>query len=401
MATHEEIHGRFEALEGHLDEQTRRLWAAAEALVIGRGGTQAVHAATGISKPVITTGLRELRGDVPLPVGRIRRTGAGRKRTADTDPTLLADLETLIEPTTMGDPESPLRWTIKSLRTLAAELERMGHPVSHRMVAELLTTLRYGLQGNRKTLDGSHHPDRNAQFLFINARVTALRDQGQPVISVDTKKKELVGFYRNGGKDYRPEGTPVHVKVHDFIDPVLGKVSPYGVYDLARNEGWVNVGVDHDTSAFAVESIRRWWQLMGKPAYPHATQLMITADSGGSNGARVKLWKVELQAFADETGLDIHVSHFPPGTSKWNKIEHRLFSVLTLNWRGKPLISHEVIVNLIQAAKTRTGLTVHAALDTGTYPKGIKVTKAQMAALDLHPETFHGEWNYLLKPRHR
>ena len=384
---------------GHLDEKSRRLWAAAEALVIGRGGGNAVHAATGLSKAVITTGLRELRGEIALPEGRVRRTGAGRKRTEDTDSTLLSDLEKLIEPTAMGDPELPLRWTIKSLRTLATGLEKMGHRTSHRMVAELLTKLKYGMQGNRKTLEGGKHPDRNEQFEFINERAKSVLDQGQPVISVDTKKKELIGNYKNGGKDYRPQGEPVEVKVHDFIDKELGKAAPYGVYDIGRNEGWVNVGIDHDTSAFAVESIRRWWNLMGKPAYPQATQLMITADSGGSNGARVKLWKVELQAFADETGLEIQVSHFPPGTSKWNKIEHRLFSAITLNWRGKPLISHEVIVNLIQGTKTRAGLTVRAALDKGHYPKGIKVTKAQMAALNIHPANVHGEWNYTLKPR--
>ncbi len=399
MAIHDDIQRRFELLGAHLDEQARRLWAATEAMVIGRGGIQVVHAATGISKPVITAGLRELRGEVALPKDRIRRVGAGRKRTEATDPTLLSDLETLVDPTSMGDPESPLRWTIKSLRTLAEELQRMGHTVSHRMVGELLTKLHYSLQGNRKTLEGSKHADRNGQFLFINERANAALDHGQPVISVDTKKKELVGNFKNGGKEYRPKGEPMEVKVHDFIDEELGKIAPYGVYDIARNEGWVNVGVDHDTSAFAVESIRRWWNLMGKPAYPNATRLLITADSGGSNGARVKLWKVELQAFADETGLEIQVSHFPPGTSKWNKIEHRWFSAVSLNWRGKPLISHEVIINLIRATKTRTGLMVRAALDTGIYPKGIKVTNAQMAALAIHPEAYHGEWNYTLKPR--
>ncbi len=399
MATHEEIRGRFEALSGHLDEKSRRLWAAAEAKIVGRGGSSAVHAATNLSKAVITTGLRELRGEIALPEGRIRRAGGGRKRTQDTDPSLLSDLEKLIEPTAMGDPESPLRWTIKSLRTLAAELEKVGHRTSHRMVAELLTELRYGMQGNRKTLEGGKHPDRNEQFELINERAKSALDRGQPVISVDTKKKELVGNYKNAGKDYRRQGEPVEVKVHDFIDKELGKAAPCGVYDIGRKEGWVNVGVDHDTSVFAVESIRRWWRLMGQPAYPHATQLTITADSGGSNGARVKLWKVELQALADETGLEIQVSHFPPGTSKWNKIEHRLFSAIILNWRGKPLLSHEVIVNLIQGTKTRTGLKVRAALDKNLYPKGIKVTKAQMDALNIHPENIHGEWNYTLKPR--
>lgn len=399
MATREEIQRRFELLGGHLDERAKRLWASAEALVIGRGGSSAVQAATGLSKPVITAGMRELKGEVPLAEGRIRRVGGGRKRAAETNPALLFDLEKLLEPTTMGDPESPLRWTIKSLRTLADELGRLGHRVSHATVGDLLAKLKYGLQGNRKTLEGGKHPDRNEQFQFINQRAQTALDQGQPVISVDTKKKELVGNYKNGGKDYRPEGDPVEVKVYDFIDEELGKVSPYGVYDIGRNEAWVNVGVDHDTSAFAVESIRRWWKLMGKPAYPDATRLLITADSGGSNGARVKLWKVELQAFANETGLEIQVSHFPPGTSKWNKIEHRLFSAITLNWRGKPLISHQVIVSLIQATKTGKGLKVRAALDQRHYQKGIKVTKAEMAALELHPEDFHGEWNYTLRPR--
>ncbi len=399
MATFEEIQRRFELLGEHLDERTKRLWASAEALVLGRGGSSIVQAATGLSKPVITAGLRELRGDVPLAEGRIRREGGGRKRTEHKDPSLLSDLEKLLEPTTMGDPESPLRWTIKSLRTLAEELGRMGHRVSHDTVGDLLVKLKYGLQGNRKTLEGGKHPDRNEQFLFINQRAQAALAHGQPVISVDTKKKELVGNYKNVGKDYRPEGDPVEVKVYDFIDEELGKVSPYGVYDIGRNEAWVNVGIDHDTSAFAVESIRRWWKVMGKPAYPEATRLLITADSGGSNGARVKLWKVELQAFANETGLEIQVSHFPPGTSKWNKIEHRLFSAITLNWRGKPLVSHQVIVSLIQATRTRKGLKVRAALDRRHYPKGIKVTKAEMAELELHQEEFHGEWNYTLKPR--
>ena len=399
MAINEDIRQRFELLGRHLDERSKRLWASAEAMVLGRGGSTVVQATTGLSKPVITAGMRELKGEVQVAEGRIRREGAGRKRTEDTDPTLLADLEKLLEPSAMGDPESPLRWTIKSLRTLAEELGRMGHQVSHRMVGELLVKLKYGLQGNRKTLEGGKHPDRNEQFLFINQRAEAALEQGQPVISVDTKKKELVGNYKNGGKDYRPDGDPVEVKVHDFIDDELGKVAPYGVYDLGRNEAWVNVGVDHDTSAFAVESIRRWWKVMGKPAYPNATRLLITADNGGSNGARVKLWKVELQAFANETGLEIQVSHFPLGTSKWNKIEHRLFSAITLNWRGKPLVSHEVIVSLIQATRTRKGLKVRAALDKRHYPKAIKVTKAEMANLELHPEDFHGEWNYTLKPR--
>jgi hypothetical protein len=399
MTIHEEIQRRFELLGEHLDERAKRLWASAEALMIGRGGSSIVQAATGLSKPVLTAGMRELQGEVQLAEGRVRKEGGGRKRIEHADQTLLSDLEKLLEPTTMGDPESPLRWTIKSLRTLAEELGRMGHRVSHDTVKDLLAKLKYGLQGNRKTLEGGKHPDRNEQFLFINQRAQAALGQGQPVISVDTKKKELVGNYKNGGKDYRPEGDPVEVKVYDFIDEELGKVSPYGVYDIGRNEAWVNVGVDHDTSAFAVECIRRWWKVMGKPAYPEATRLLITADSGGSNGSSVKLWKVELQAFANETGLEIQVSHFPPGTSKWNKIEHRLFNAVTLNWRGKPLVSHQVIVSLIQATKTRKGLKVRAASDQRHYPKGIKISKAEMAALELHPEGFHGEWNYTLKPR--
>ena len=305
----------------------------------------------------------------------------------------------LSEPTTMGDPESPLRWTIKSLRTLAVELQQMGHTVSHRMVGALLTTLDYRLHGNRTTLEGSAHPDRNGQFLFINDRATAALAHGQPVISVDTTTKALVGHDTNGGNVSRPIGEPIAVTGHDFIDNTLGTIAPYGVYDLGRNEGWVKVGVDHDTSAFAVDSIRRWWYLMGKPAYPHATRLMITAESGGSNGARVKRWKVELQAVADETGLEMQVRHFPPGTSKWNTIEHRLFSAMRLHWRGKPLISHEVSIHLIHAPQTRPGLTVRAAVDRGLSPTGIKVTNAQTAALAIHPEAYHGEWNYTLKPR--
>jgi hypothetical protein len=398
MGLVDEIRNRFEALSGHLDEKARRLWAGAEAKVAGRGGILAVHEATGLSKPLIATGISELSGDVPLPHGRVRRPGGGRKLTASTDPTLVTDLEKLVEPTSLGDPELPLRWTIKSTRTLAEALTEIGHKVSHRMVAKLLAERGYSLQGNRKTLEGGDHPDRDEQFQFIAQRSQVAMDQGQPVISVDTKKKENVGNYKNAGETFRPKGDPEKVKVYDFIDETLGKVSPYGVYDLAHNEGWVNVGTDHDTSAFAVESIRTWWNLMGKARYPGATRLLITADGGGSNGARVRLWKVELQKFADETGMEINVSHFPPGTSKWNKIEHRLFSAISMNWRGKPLISHEVIVSLIQATTNRKGLKVRAALDTKSYPTGIKVTDAEMAALNLHREDFHGEWNYTLKP---
>jgi hypothetical protein len=341
--------------------------------------------------------MKELSGDSPLAEGRIRRAGAGRKPLKEKDKTLLEVLKNLVETSTMGDPESPLLWTTQSLRTLAATLQARGYKVGHVTVGALLAEQGYSLQGNKKTLEGTAHPDRDAQFQFIASRAKECQEQVQPVISVDTKKKELVGPYKNGGKSYRPKGDPVKVKVHDFMDKDLGKVAPYGVYDLKNNEAWVNIGTDHDTSVFAVESIRRWWYMMGKERYPDATRLMITADSGGSNGARVRLWKVELQKFANETGLEILVSHFPPGTSKWNKIEHRLFSAISLNWRGRPLISHEVIVNLIESTSTRTGLKVRASLDTNQYPKGIKVPDAEMKALSYHPESFHGEWNYSIK----
>ena len=312
------------------------------------------------------------------------------------DPRLLLDLEKLLEPVTRGDPESPLRWTCKSVRNLADELQAWGHKVSHVLVAELLHEQKYSLQANRKTKEGSSHPDRNAQFEYINAKALEFLHSGQPAISVDTKKKEQVGDYKNGGREWRPKGQPESVQVHDFGKQ---KDVPYGVYDLGQNAGWVSVGTDHDTSAFAVESIRRWWNMMGREAYPQARQLLITADSGGSNGARVRLWKLELQKLADEAGLQISVCHFPPGTSKWNKIEHRLFSFITKNWRGKPLVSHEVIVNLIAATTTKTGLRVQSQLDTGKYPKGIKVGKQEFAAIQLHPDTFHGEWNYTITPR--
>jgi len=305
-------------------------------------------------------------------------------------------VEKLLEPVTRGDPQSPLRWTCKSVRNLAEELRAQGHKVSHMLVAELLHEQKYSLQANRKTKEGSSHPDRNAQFEYINAKATEFLKSGQPAISVDTKKKEQVGDYKNGGREWRPKGQPEPVQVHDFGKQ---KDIPYGVYDLGQNAGWVSVGTDHDTSAFAVESIRRWWNMMGRETYPDARQLLITADSGGSNGSRVRLWKLELQKLADETGLEISVCHFPPGTSKWNKIEHRLFSFITKNWRGKPLVSHEVIVNLIAATTTRTGLRVQGQLDTGTYPKGIKVSKPEFAAIQLRPDTFHGEWNYTIMPR--
>jgi hypothetical protein len=399
MAT-DRMRTRFQAIWSHLDEKGRRLWAASEAKAIGRGGRAVVHEVTGMSRSVISEGIRELTGERLLPEGRIRRAGAGRKFLKATDETLFGDLKALVETTTMGDPESPLLWTTQSLRSLAAHLRAKGHKIGHVTVGILLAEQGYSLQGNRKTLEGSAHPDRDAQFQFIAERVKVTIEQGQPVISVDTKKKELVGLYKNGGRLYRPKGDPVRVKVHDFVDKELGKVAPYGIYDVRHNEAWVNVGTDHDTSAFAVESIRRWWLMMGKERYPDATRLMITADSEGSNGARVRLWKAELQKFANETGLEIQVSHFPPGTSKWNKIEHRLFSAISLNWRGRPLINHEVIINLIESTTTRTGLKVRAILDTNRYPKGIKVSDTELKALSHHPEPFHGEWNYTISKKY-
>ncbi|MBI2776666.1 MAG: ISAzo13 family transposase [Chloroflexi bacterium] len=383
-----------------LDERSRRLLLGAEALAAGRGGQAAVVRATGASPATVRRGLRELGAPGgQLEGGRIRRPGGGRKRTVELDPTLRADLEALIEPSTRGDPESPLRWTTRSVRNLADELGRGGHRVSHRIVGELLHELGYSLQANRKVLEGTSHPDRDAQFRHISESVQLQLSLGEPVISVDTKKKELVGPFRNGGRELRPAGDPERVLMHDFVIPELGRASPYGVYDLAANEAWVSVGTDHDTAAFAVESIRRWWATMGHELYPDATRLLVTADAGGSNGYRLRLWKAELQKLADETGLEIAVCHFPPGTSKWNKIEHRLFSAITLNWRGKPLVSHEVIVKLIAATTTRTGLRVRSGLDRNAYPKGVSVSDADMATLYLRPDAFHGEWNYSLLPR--
>ena len=394
------IRCRYRALAPTMDEGMRRRFLAAEVRAIGRGGQAAVARATGAAPGTIRQGIRELsQGNLGAEKGRIRRAGGGRKRTVKQDPSLREDLERLVEPTTRGDPESPLRWTCKSVRRLAEELKRQGHKTSHRMVAELLHELGYSLQANRKTLEGSAHPDRNAQFEHLNQAVQLQLALGEPVISVDTKKKELIGPFKNGGSELRPSGEPERVRVHDFLIPALGRVSPYGVYDLAHNEAWVSVGTDHDTAAFAVESIRRWWRSMGQPLYPHATRLLITADGGGSNGYRLRLWKLELQRLADETGLEVAVCHFPPGTSKWNKIEHRLFSAISQNWRGKPLISHEVAVNLIGATTTRTGLRVRSGLDTGLYPAGRTVSDGELDALYLRREPFHGEWNYSLLPR--
>lgn len=398
------IEQRFSLLSGALDERLRRLVAAAEAKVAGYGGVSLVARATGVSRRAIAVGMKELEvptqlstsGDQP---GRVRKIGGGRKKVTVGDSTLLKDLESLIEPLTRGDPESSLRWTCKSLRKLASELVNQGHAVSHRVVGELLEELGYSLQANRKTQEGSTNPDRNAQFEFINRRTREELAVGNPVISVDTKKKELVGNFKNAGREYRPKGEPQEVRVHDFIIPELGRANPYGVFDVAGNVGWVSVGVDHDTAAFAVESIRRWWLMMGAASYPKAQCLQIFADGGGSNGSRVRLWKVELQKLAEELGFPIQVCHLPPGTSKWNKIEHRMFSFISQNWRGQPLISHEVIVNLIKATTTSKGLRVEAAVDERLYPAGEKVSDEELAKVNIARDEFHGEWNYRISPR--
>lgn len=401
MIDEEAIRDRFTLLSPYLDEKTRRLMAAAEAQVIGFGGISVVARSIGMSRPAISRGIEELKVPAQTRHEGIRRPGGGRKKTVDVDPTLKEDLEKLINPTERGDPESPMRWTSKSVRHLAGELKQMGHQVSHRIVADLLHALGYSLQGNCKTLEGANHPDRDAQFENINRQAHEYLATADPVISVDTKKKELVGEFKNGGREWRPKGHPEKVKVHDFAEPELGRAIPYGVYDLATNSGWVSVGVDHDTSTFAVETVRRWWNSMGRERYPTAERLLITADGGGSNGSRVRLWKVELQKLADELGIPIAVSHFPPGTSKWNKIEHRLFSFITQNWRGKPLVSHEVIVNLIAATTTATGLKVRAELDRAEYPAGRAVSKKEAAEVNIRRDSFHGEWNYTIFPRER
>lgn len=400
MADIDAIAARYQALTPFLDQRTRRLIAAAESQTIGRGGISLVARATGISRPVIRQGIAELKDPGSLVAGRVRRQGGGRKRAVDKDSSLKSDLEALLESTTRGDPQAPLRWTCKSVRQLTTELRRMKHQVSHQVVADLLHELGYSLQANRKTKEGANHPDRNAQFEHLNGKVKWSLQRRQPVISVDTKKKELVGDFKNNGQELRPKGEPERVRVHDFVDPELGRATPYGIYDLGRNSGWVSVGVDHDTAEFAVETIRRWWRSMGQPVYPDAKRLLITADAGGSNGARLRLWKVELQKLADETGLRIVVCHFPPGTSKWNKIEHRLFSYISQNWRGKPLRSYETIVNLIAATTTSTGLKVHAELNTELYQAGIKISDKELEQLNIHRDKFHGDWNYEIRPRH-
>ena len=392
------ILAKFLDLEPVLDERGKRLWAATEARALGRGGIERVHEATGMSRVTIAKGLRELEAGVEAS-DRQRSPGGGRKRAEDGDPGLVRALERLVDPATRGDPSGPLRWTSLSAAKLAAALRAAGHAVSERTVNRLLHDLGYSLQSTRKTLEGRQHPDRDAQFNHINRRAKAFMRGGDPVVSVDTKKKELLGDFRNAGREWRPAGDPEKVRVHDFKDAGLGKAIPYGVYDLATDAGWVSVGVDHDTAAFAVETLRRWWRRMGSARYPAARRLLVTADAGGSNGSRSRLWKVELQRFADETGLAVSVCHFPPGTSKWNKIEHRMFSRITENWRGRPLVSREAVVSLIAATTTRKGLTIRSELDDGEYPTGVKVTDGQMAALSLKRDSFHGDWNYMLSPK--
>ncbi len=396
------IRRKYRSLRPELDERRRRQWAATEARDLGWGGVSVVARATGLSRTTIIAG----RGELALPARqraaeamRVRHPGGGRRPLAETDPGLMAALEALVEPSARGDPESPLRWTCKSIRRLADELTRENHPVGAVTVAKLLRQAGYSLQANRKTREGASHPDRNAQFEYINDSVRRFLQRGQPAISVDTKKKELVGDFKNAGREWRPRGTPEEVRVHDFLIKTLGKAIPYGVYDMLNDQGWVNVGIDHDTAQFAANSIRRWWKEMGQRRFPRAKDLLITADGGGSNSHRSRLWKVSLQELADELGLKLFVCHFPPGTSKWNKIEHRLFSFITHNWRGRPLTSHQTIVNLIASTTTRTGLIVKAALDTNHYETKIKVPDEQLERLRLKRHDFHGDWNYTITPR--
>lgn len=396
MSTEDAVRTRWQAVAPHFNERDRRLWACAEARSLGRGGISLVARATGLSRQTLHTGMKDLDGP-PVLDGRIRRPGAGRKPLRERDPELEAALDALIDPDVRGDPESPLRWTCKSTGQLALALTRGGHPVSPSTVGTMLREAGYSLQANVKTKEGSQHPDRDAQFRYLNEQARQFRDAGFPVVSVDCKKKELVGEFKNGGREWAPKGEPVKVNIHDFVTE-QGRAVPYGIYDLERNVGWINVGQDHETAAFAVESLRRWWRGDGSLAYPDADQLLISADGGGSNGYRTRLWKAELWRFAQEAGLAITVCHLPPGTSKWNKIEHRLFSHISMNWRGRPLTSYEVVVQLIAATTSKTGLRVHAQRDLGTYPTHVTVSDAEMAAIGLLPHDFHGEWNYTLDP---
>lgn len=403
MKTEEMIREQYQSIRHSLDERARREWAASEAMALGYGGIALVHRATGIVPSTIGKGIKEIRqrkegGAATEKKRRVRRPGAGRPRKIDTDPELLEDLEKLVEPDARGDPESPLRWTIKSLRRLAKELQKLGHEVSRQTVGRLLKSLGYSLQANKKTNEGKQHEDRDAQFRYINAQTKKRIRAGNPAVSVDTKKKELVGDYKNVGREYRPAGQPEKVGVHDFKGE-LGRVSPYGVYDIQDDSGWVSVGISADTAEFSVETLRRWWNEMGYDRYPSASDLLITADCGGSNGYRARLWKLGLQELSDEMGIPITVCHYPPGTSKWNKIEHRLFSFITINWRGKPLRTYRTVVNLISCTKTKSGLEVRCALDESAYEKGRKVSDDEMASINIRPHRFHGEWNYTISPR--
>lgn len=396
------VRQKFEALRPLMDERMRRLWAGSEAIALGRGGIAVVAEATGMARNTVVAGIREQRQRQRSGASfepSVRRRGGGRKRLTEQTPALLAALESLVEPVTRGDPQSPLRWTSKSVRKLADELGARGYRVSARTVNRLLGALDYSLQANRKTREGSSHPDRDAQFAHINERSKHFQRRGQPVVSVDAKKKELVGAFKNGGREWRPKGEPEPVNVYDFRTQALGRAVPYGIYDVTANRGWVSVGMDHDTAEFAVGTLRRWWHQMGQGCYPAARELLIVADGGGSNGSRTRLWKTELQRFADDTGLTVSVCHLPPGTSKWNKIEHRLFAYISQNWRGRPLISFEVIVNLIADTTTATGLEIQAELDTNAYPKGRKVSDEELASVQMARDAFHGEWNYTIKPQ--
>jgi len=401
MDTEAVLHNIYDKFSPHLNERQKRLLVAIEAESYGRGGVTLVSQLTGVSRSTINIGRDELEKGTVFATDRVRHIGAGRKKIQEYDSQLESDLDALVEPTSRGDPESPLRWSCLSTRNLAKTLKEMGHQVSHTTVAKILEKLGYSLQGAKKTIEGQSHEDRNAQFEFINEFVKQFQEFEQPIISIDCKKKEIIGNFKNNGQEWQPKGSPVEVNDHDFIDKELGKAIPFGVYDINNNSGWVNVGIDHETSEFAVESIRRWWKIMGQEAHPNAYFLLITADSGGSNGYRRKAWKVGIQDFSDETGLIISVCHFPPGTSKWNKIEHRLFSVITQNWRGRPLISLETVVNLIGSTKTETGLIVKCDIDTSLYPTGLKISDEQMEQLRIHPNEFHGEWNYTITPRKR
>ena len=396
-----EIRKKYDILRKHLDEKSKRLWCATEALPLGRGGITIVSNATGVSFPTIRRGIREIKKPESIPQNRIRIKGGGRKSLKKTDKRLKNDLEKLVEPTTRGDPESPLKWTLKSTRNLAEELNRGKHRVSHSSVGILLHEMDYSLQGNKKTLEGATHPDRDAQFLHINKKAADFLKEYQPVISVDTKKKENIGNFKNNGKEYRKKGDPIKVNGHDFPDKQLGKVAPYGVYDIDKNIGWVSVGISSDTAKFAVQSIRSWWYEMGEKIYPHAQKILITADCGGSNSYRTRLWKVELQKLATELKREIHVSHFPPGTSKWNKIEHKMFCFISSNWRGKPLIDQTTVVNLIANTKTKKGLKIQAKLDKNHYEKGIVISDKELAAVHLLEDPFHGKWNYSIMPNRK